>query len=128
MVQIYFVHLQLKSVIFSSNWPLSQINIKCKVAKIKPLYKKGLKADPKNFSPISLLPLVSKSIERISHDLTMNYQITTSYTNINQDLENFTRKTLVCYISMTIFRHNFQTEMVLIDLQKAFNTTDNILI
>ena len=31
----------------------------CKVAKLKPLYKKGTKIDPKNFRPISLLPKVS---------------------------------------------------------------------
>ena len=35
----------------------------CKVAKIKPLYKKGLKTDSKNFRPISLLTLISKIIE-----------------------------------------------------------------
>ena len=46
---------------------------KCKVAKIKPLYKRGLKTDPKNFRPISLLPLISKIIERIIHDQTMNF-------------------------------------------------------
>ena len=28
----------------------------CKVAKLKPLYKKGTETDPKNFRPISLLP------------------------------------------------------------------------
>ena len=46
---------------------------KCKVAKIKPLHKKGLKTDPKNFRPISLLPLISKIIERIIHDQSMNF-------------------------------------------------------
>ena len=45
---------------------------KCKVAKIKSLYKKDLKTDPKNFRPILLLPLVSKIIERIIYDQTMN--------------------------------------------------------
>ena len=44
-----------------------------KVTKIKPLYKKGLKTDPKNFRPISLLPLISKIIERTIHDQTMNF-------------------------------------------------------
>ena len=38
---------------------------KCKVAKIKSLYKKCLKTHPKNFRPISLLPLFSKIIQRI---------------------------------------------------------------
>ena len=46
---------------------------KCKVAKIKPLYKKGLKTDPKNFRHISLLPLISKIKERVINDQTMNF-------------------------------------------------------
>ena len=38
------------------------------VAKVKSLYKKGLKTDPKNSRPTSLLPLISKIIERVIHD------------------------------------------------------------
>ena len=37
----------------------------CRVAKSKPLYKKESKTNPKNFRSISLLPLISKVIERI---------------------------------------------------------------
>ena len=44
-----------------------------KLAKLKPLYKKGSKTDPKNFRPISLLPIASKIIEKIIHDQTMEY-------------------------------------------------------
>ena len=46
---------------------------KSKVAKIKPLYKKGFKTDPKNFRPISRFPLISKIIESIIHEQTMNF-------------------------------------------------------
>ena len=68
---------------------------KRKVAEIKPLYKKDLKTDPKNFRPILLLPLISKIIERIIHDQTRTfYQISMSYTNINQVVENLTQQTL----------------------------------
>ena len=69
---------------------------KCKIANIKPLYKKGLKTDPKSFRPISLLPLISKIIARIIHDQTMNFLLD----NINQVLENLTQETLVCHTSM----------------------------
>ena len=43
--------------IFNLSIKLASFPDKCKVAKIKPLYEKGLKTDPKSFRPISLLPL-----------------------------------------------------------------------
>ena len=46
---------------------------KCKIAKIKPLLKKGIKTEAKNYRPISLLPLISKLIERSIHDQTQSY-------------------------------------------------------
>ena len=42
----------------------------CKIAKLKPLYKKGSKLEPKNYRPISVLPLVSKIFETIFHSQT----------------------------------------------------------
>ena len=42
---------------------LSSFPEECKIAKLKLLYKKGLKTDPQNYRPISLLPLISKIIE-----------------------------------------------------------------
>ena len=39
----------------------------CKIPKLKPLFEKGPKTDPKNYRPISLLPLMSKVLERIVH-------------------------------------------------------------
>ena len=36
----------------------------CKIAKLKPLFKKGSKSYSKNYRPISLLPVVSKIIEK----------------------------------------------------------------
>ena len=44
----------------------------CKVAKLKSLYKKGIKTNPKNHRPISLLPIVSKIIKKVIHYQTMN--------------------------------------------------------
>ena len=107
---------------------------KCKVAKIKPLYRKGLKTGPKNFRPISLLPLISKIIDRIIHDQAMNVL---SHNNVLHKYQSGFRKfrstdTCLPYLHDKItkgFDYGFLTGMVLIDLQKAFDTIDhNILI
>ena len=44
-----------------------------KKAKVMPLYKSGAKSDPKNFRPISVLPVVSKVYERLVHNQLASY-------------------------------------------------------
>ena len=46
---------------------LSNFPEECKVAKLKPKLKKGARTDPKKYQPISLLPLISKIIEKSIH-------------------------------------------------------------
>ena len=46
----------------------SKLPLDCKIAKLKLLYKKGSKTDPKNYRPVSLLSLVSKVIEKVIHN------------------------------------------------------------
>ena len=45
----------------------------CKIAKVKPLFKKGSKTDPSNYRPISLLPLLSKVFEKVFLDQTEEF-------------------------------------------------------
>ena len=42
----------------------------CKLSKSKPIYKKGSLTEALNYRPISLLPLISKVIEKVIHDQT----------------------------------------------------------
>ena len=100
----------------------------CKIAKLKPLYKKGSKTNPENFRPISLLPLISKVIERIVYD----------------QVDNFLLQNNILYNYQSGFRKNHSTDlsflndkmlkgfdkglfmgMILIDLQKAFDTINH---
>ena len=114
---------------------LGSLMDKCKIAKIKPFHKKGLKNDPIKFRPISLLPLISKIMERIIHDQTMNFL---SGNNVLYKFQSGLRKicstdSCLSYLHVKItkgfgFDSGLLTGMVFIDLQKAFNTIDhNIL-
>ena len=64
----------------------------CKIAKLKPLYKRVSKTNPENFRPIPLLPLISKVIERIAYD----------------QVDNFYFKIIFCAIINFYFRRKFK--------------------
>ena len=44
-----------------------------KKAKVTPIYKDGDKSDVSNYRPISVLPILSKILERAVHDQMYNY-------------------------------------------------------
>ena len=69
----------------------------CKIAKLKPLYKKESKTNPEHFRPISLLPLISKVVERIVYD----------------QLDNFLLQNNILYNYQSGFRKNHSTDLYL---------------
>ena len=69
----------------------------CKVEKLKPIFKTRKKTDPSNCRPISLLPSISKIIERIIHDQTNAfYQMNLYCITINQVFEVIIQQIYVC--------------------------------
>ena len=65
----------------------------CKDAKLKPIFKKDKKVDPSNYRPISLLPLISKIIDKVVHATRQinSSQTTKYYITISLDSELITR-------------------------------------
>ena len=109
---------------------LSHFPKDCKAAKLKTLYKKGTKRDPKSFRPISLLPIVSKIFEKVIHEQTMEYltdnNILYKYQSgfrknhsTDTSLSYFTNKIMTCFDSVLL------TGMILIHLKKAIDTINH---
>ena len=105
----------------------------CKIAKLIPIYTKGSKSDPKNYRPISILPLISKIFEKLIHDQTQSFL---DDNNILYDFQSGFRKnysTDSCFSFLTDkistgFDSGLFTGMILIDPQKAFDTIDHELL
>ena len=105
----------------------------CKIAKLKPLYKKEAKTKPKNYRPISLLPLFSKIIERIINNQTQEFL---DKNNILYKYQSGFRKhhsidTCLSYLTDQVkigFEEGLLTGMVFIDLKKAFDTIDHSIL
>ena len=86
--------------------------------------------DPSNYKPTSLLPFISKILRKLymAKRLTIYLNITI-YTNINPVLEQNIRLILcLSYLITKILKgydNGFFTGMILIDLQKTFDTIDH---
>ena len=115
------INLSIKSSLFPEQF---------KIAKLKPLFKKGPALVPKNYRPISLLPLLSKLFEKIIHMQTQDYL------NENNILYKYqsgfrakhspdTCLSLLNDKILTGIDNGMLSGMVLIALKKMFDTIDN---
>ena len=102
----------------------------CKIAKLIPLFKKGSALEPKNYRPISLLPLLSKLFEKIAHEQTQKYLDENNIIYKYQSGFRAKHSTDTCLSLLNDkilsgMDDGLLTGMVLIDLQKAFDTIDH---
>ena len=99
----------------------------CKTAKEKPLYKKGKNTELKNVRPVSLLPILSMTIERVVYNQLIEHLEKQDI--LYEDQSSFRSKHSVnaCLPHLSNrkgFESGKSTEMILTDLQKAFDTLD----
>ena len=85
----------------------------CKIVKVKPLFQKGSNTNPQNYCPTSLLPLLSKIIERIGHDQTEEFL---SKNKLLQRFQSGFRKTTLLTLVLDI-----SLIKLLPDSKKAFS-------
>ena len=102
----------------------------CKFAKLKPIFKKGKKVEPSNYRPISLLPLISKIIEEVVQDQTNDILSGNKILYNYQSGFRTNHSTNLCLSFLTDkilkgFDGGLLTGLILIDLQKAFDTINH---
>ena len=99
----------------------------CKITKLKLLCKKGSQTNPENFRHISLLPLISKIMERIVYDQVDNvlHQNNILYNYQSGFRKNHSTDFCLSFLNDKILKGldiGLCTGMILIDLQKTFDT------
>ena len=104
-----------------------------KEARVIPLFKKGSSLDPGSYRPVSILNTLSKILERATHSQLNEYLEKRGLLFENQSGFRGGYSTDSCLIGLTeyikgeISKGNL-VGMVLIDLQKAFDTVDHAIL
>ena len=104
-----------------------------KEAKVKPLFKKGSTLDPGNYRPVSILSVLSKLLERAAHSQLSEYLEKRGLLFEHQSGFRGGYSTDSCLIGLSDFikgeiAKGNMVGMVLIDLQKAFDTVDHTIL
>ena len=104
-----------------------------KMAKVTPLFKKGIKSDPNNYRPISVIPIISKVFERIVYNQLFHYlddnKLLLSCQSGLRSLHSALTALLEATNAWSVNIDNgLLNGVVFIDLTKAFDTIDHEII
>ena len=110
--------------LFSSKFPTDW-----KLAKVIPIFKSGSANDTNNYRPISVLPVLSKILERFVHSQFSNFLESNSLITKEQSGFRSLHSTLTSLIHCTNrwlrnIDKGLVTGVVFIDLHKAFDTVN----
>ena len=120
----HIVNLSLAAGIFPSM---------CKYARVAAIHKGGEKDDPNNYRPISILPILGKSIEYLVHNQLSRY---CEDNNILSDHQyGFRKNSSTTYLindlmdSLYDYKDtNLTPSLLFLDIKKAFDTVDHGLL
>ena len=117
----YIINLSISKKVVPLGW---------KIAVVTPLFKDGIKSDPCNYRPVSILPAPSKILERVVHRQIYKHL---SENKILSDAQFGFRRgysTSTCILNLidNIYRNmdcGRLTRVLFLDLKKAFNTVNH---
>ena len=115
------LNLSLSSGVFPDSW---------NVARVAPLFKEGLSDERSNYRPISVLPAVSRSFEKLVYDQLYRYLDESKLICLQQSGFRSLHSVVTCLLKCTndwyvnIVKGKF-TAMIFTDVKKAFDTVDH---
>ncbi|XP_057299458.1 uncharacterized protein LOC130630077 [Hydractinia symbiolongicarpus] len=120
----FIINLSLRTSTIPSDW---------KIAKVTPLFKGGNSSEETNYRPISVLPIVSKILERAVHHQLIDYLESNNLLSRNQFGYRRKRST---EMATTLLTDNIRKEVdsgnlvgaIFVDLSKAFDTLSHGLL
>ena len=117
----YICNLSLSNSKFPKEW---------KNAKVTPIFKSGDKNDVSNYRPISVLPILSKIIERAVHNQLYHYLCSKNILSDSQSgfRSNHSTTTTLLDVQDYILKNmdeGFVTGVIFLDLKKAFDTVNH---
>ncbi|MES9881523.1 MAG: reverse transcriptase family protein [Sedimenticola sp.] len=120
----HICNVSIKSGIFPEKW---------KEGKVTPLFKAGDKSDPNNYRPISILPVLSKLLEKHVHDSLMEYLVTFNLLHTTQSgfrPKHSCETALACMIDnwLSAINNGQVIGAVMVDFKKAFDLVDHSLL
>ena len=117
----HLVNLSIRSGSFPLSW---------KESKVIPLHKKNEKIYPKNYRPVSLLPVISKVLERAIFEQFTSYLETNDLLHPSHHGFRANHSTVTALIEMydqwiEAFENDEVTAVVMLDLSAAFDVVDH---
>ena len=121
------------SIIFNKSFETGTIPKHIKIAKVIPIYKCKEKHEMGNYRPISLLPSISKIIEKLVHKRLYSFCENNDILNDNQYGFRPKHSTIDAVSKFTVdivssLETNMTTYAVFLDLSKAFDTIDHDIV
>ena len=104
-----------------------------KIARITPIYKGGLKDIPSNYRPISILPVLSKLIEKLTYNRLIKYIDKKSILNSSQfgfrKVHSTSHAiTSICEKILENVNNDQHTISIYLDLSKAFDSVNHTIL